>query len=111
MNEVLLNNRISENDEKLILINLVGIFEALKKKRLSIREAEKIFFSPRMVNRLKFLKCNEKIVDILERGCELEDIASLLPDKLIKVIEELEENSFDIMKQYPVFDHMFWIEL
>lgn len=38
-------------------------------------------FSPRMVNKLKAKMCDEKIVEIIMRGCELEDIASLIPEK------------------------------
>ncbi|MBD5476859.1 MAG: DUF3969 family protein [Lachnospiraceae bacterium] len=31
-------------------------------------------------------KCNEKIIDLIAKGCELEDIASLLPERLDEVI-------------------------
>ncbi len=42
-------------------------------------------------------KNDEKILDILERGCELENIVSLIPDKILKTINEL-ENMAEVVK-------------
>ena len=50
-----------------------------------------------------------KIIDILEKGCELEDIESLIPDRLLKVINELEKETLEIIKEYPRFNKTFWI--
>ena len=41
-----------------------------------------------MIEVLKKENFNIDIIDILERGCELEDIESLLPDKLMENILE-----------------------
>lgn len=101
---------ISENDEKIILISIVGILQAIKNDKLSIDEAEKFLFSPYMVGKLRIKKCNESIIDIIERGCELEDIVSLIPDKLSTAINELENMTLDLMKNYENFDKNFWIE-
>ena len=43
------NGIISETDEKLILVSLLGIIDALKNNGLAIDEAEKILFSPYMI--------------------------------------------------------------
>lgn len=99
---------IDKNDEKMILISLVGILELLKNKKILIDEAEKYCFSPYMINKLKAIKCNDKIIDILEKGCELEDIASLIPDQLLKVIDELEQEVLELIKEYPIVDEEFW---
>lgn len=104
------SDAISENDEKIILINIVGILEAIKNDKLLIDEAEKFLFSPYMVGKLRIKKCNESIIDILERGCELEDIVSLIPNKLSKTIDELENMALGLMKNYENFDKTFWIE-
>jgi len=104
------DNVISKNDEKMVLINLIGIFEALKRDILSIDEAEKILFSPHMVAKLRMKGCDEKILDILERGCELEDIVSLIPDKILKTINELENMALELVNVYPNFNMTFWFE-
>lgn len=101
---------ISKNDEKIILISIVGILQAIKNDKLSINEAEKFLFSPYMVGELRLKKCNESIIDIIERGCELEDVLSLIPDRLLKTINELENMTLSLMKNYEDFDKNYWIE-
>ena len=44
-----------------------------------------------------------------EKGCELEDIASLLPQKYINNVEELKQEALAILKHYEVFEQKFWI--
>lgn len=63
-----------------------------------------------MVNKLQTRKCNKKILDIIEKGCGLEDVASLIPDTLLKTINELGQETLEIIKEYPKFDRTFWID-
>lgn len=102
-------NKIGVKEEKLLLIGIIGILETVKRGNVSVNEAEKIFFSPHVVNQLKKRECRIEIIDILERGCELEDIASLLPQSLEKNIIELEKQTLKVMEVYPQFDDKFWI--
>ena len=104
------NNIISKNDEKIVLIVLIGILETLKRNTLSIDEAEKFLFSPRTVARLKKIKCDEKIIDILERGCELEDIESLIPDELLENISILETEVLELLNNYSDYNGENWLE-
>lgn len=103
-------NGMNMNDEKIVLISLAGVLEALKREQISIDEAEKFLFSPHMITRLQKNNCDKRILDILERGCELEDIASLMPDRLMKTIDDLEGMVFELMKIYPRFNKTFWID-
>ena len=99
---------LTENEEKMLLISIIGTLETLKKKSISINEAEKYLFSPHMVNKLRKNGCSGKIIDILERGCELEDIASLIPQSLLRNINELQEQALKIMSEYQIYDKNFW---
>lgn len=103
------NNSISKIDEKIILISLIGTLESLKNNILSIDEAEKFLFSPHMIGRLRNKNCNIRIIDILEKGCELEDVASLIPEKLYKIINELEQEALEVIRHYQNFEKSFWI--
>lgn len=105
------DNDIGMNDEKLILICLIGLFKALKCDNISIDEAEKIFFSPRIERILQNKNCSEKIIDVIKRGCELEDIESLVPEKLEKIINELMDTSLNLIKDYPCFSKEYWLEI
>ena len=96
-------------NEKMLLISIIGTLEALKEDGLSINESEKYLFSPHMVQVLKEKECNKSIIDIIEKGCELEDIASLLPQKYINNVEELKQEALAILKHYEVFEQKFWI--
>ena len=96
-------------NENMLLISIIGTLESLKGEGLSINEAEKYLFSPHMVQMLKENKCNESIIFIIEKGCELEDIASLLPQKYIDSIEELKQEALTILKEYEVFEKKFWV--
>ncbi|MFJ7664617.1 DUF3969 family protein [Lysinibacillus sp. NPDC097162] len=54
MNKLLLNTTNNEELEKLLLINLIGLIEALKKDLLTIEETEKVLFNPYTMDLLQF---------------------------------------------------------
>ena len=100
---------LTDKKEKILLISIIGTLETIKRKSISINEAEKYLFSPHMISKLRKNECSGKIIDILERGCELEDIASLLPQSLTKNIDELQEQALKIMGEYQTYDKEFWV--
>ncbi len=100
---------MSEINEKKMLISIIGTLEAVKKGALSIAESEKFLFSPHMIDRLKEKKYRESLIEILEKGCELEDIDSLLPQDLEKYIDGLKSEALEEMKKYEPFEQKFWI--
>ena len=110
MKFVTLEKEINENDEKLVLVSLLGTLIAIERNSLSIAEAEKFLFSPYMISKLRLKKCDEKILNILERGCELEDIASLIPYEMDNAISELEKMTLELLKSYKNFERDHWIK-
>ncbi|MBQ2802856.1 MAG: DUF3969 family protein [Lachnospiraceae bacterium] len=109
---VTMKTNVFENvDEKILLLAITGTLEALKKGAITIDESEKFLFSPHMIKILKEKKCDEKIVGIIEKGCELEDISSLLPEKLEEVIEELKQETIMYTNNYEEYNKMFWLEV
>lgn len=103
------SNPLRKIDEKILLLSIIGVLEVLKSDILKIEEAEKFLFSPNMLKKLKLIKCNNKITNLIERGCELEDIASLIPEKLEKNYNELMESAKMILNEYPKFIDSFWV--
>lgn len=101
---------MKRNEEKILLLAIVGTLETVKNGGITIDEAEKFMFSPHMISELKVKKCNEKIIDLITKGCELEDIASLLPERLGEVIDELKKEAIMIIKTYEEYNKTFWIE-
>lgn len=69
-------------DEKVLVISILGILDALYEKKITIIESQKYLFSPYIIDKLVNLKCKKEIVELIEKGCELEDVESLVPNKL-----------------------------
>lgn len=105
-----LKDYLEKVDEKIILLTIVGTLETLKNGGITIEEAEKFLFSPHMTKKLMGKGCNEKIIDILLKGCELEDIASLIPEKFNKIVDEMKQDALIILKTYEAFNESFWLE-
>ncbi len=97
--------------EKLLLINILGVLEALKNKKITIDESEKIIFTPYTFITLKKKGVNKKIIDIIQEGCELEDVESLCPDKLDTVIENLKRRTLLLLDEYDEDDKQRWIQI
>lgn len=64
-----------------------------------------------MAENLRIKECNKQIIELIEKGCELEDINSLLPDKLNQVLDELKKETLKLIDNYETFDSSFWIEI
>lgn len=90
---------INLSNEKMILISIIGALESIKGGGLSIDDAERMLFSPRIICQLKGENCNLGIINILEKGCELEDIASLIPQDLIQSINEMQQEALEELKK------------
>lgn len=101
---------MQEINEKIILINIIGALEAVANHAITIDEAESFIFSPHMIKVLHNKGCSNKILDILEKGCELEDIQSLLPEKLDETISGLKQEAFDLLGKYQQYNENFWLD-
>ncbi|MCR4679553.1 MAG: DUF3969 family protein [Lachnospiraceae bacterium] len=96
--------------EKVILVQLLGIFKAIEKNLITVSEGEKFLLSPRTVRKLTELNCNEVIIDIINEGCELEDIESLIPDKLLENVQNLTVQVENLLMTYDIIDDINWTE-
>jgi len=93
MNKLLLNTTNNEELEKLLLINVIGLIEALKKDLLTIEETEKVLFNPYTIDSLQSKGIAKEILEIIHLGTELEDIVSLMSEKLFESLSEIEYES------------------
>lgn len=97
-------------EEKTLLFSIIGTLETVKEGSITIDEAEKFLFSPCMIKKLRLRKCDEKIIELIAKGCELEDIDSLLPEKLDEVIDGLKKETIMIIKNYKEYSNIFWLQ-
>ena len=97
-------------DEKILLTVILGNIEAVKTGAITVDEAEKFIFSPHMKKKLMEKKCNKKIIELIMKGCEFEDINDLIPEKLEEVLEETKQETIKLLKNYKEINNSFWIE-
>lgn len=97
-------------DEKILLVSIIGIIHLLRENLMSIDEAEKFLFSPHTRKILKQKKCNNNIVELIDYGCELEDIKSILPNEFLKSLKELEQKTLLLLSKYEELETDFWID-
>lgn len=103
-------DRLEKADEKIILIAMAGTLEAIKNGGITIEEAESFLFSPYTEKKLRAKKCKKEIIELVQKGCELEDIVSLIPEELNNVIDELKQEIYLLLKKYETFDGTHWLE-
>ncbi|OTA14111.1 hypothetical protein Xvie_03986 [Xenorhabdus vietnamensis] len=84
--------------EKFVSILVLGLLHSLDKKLISIDEAEGFIFMPYVPNVLKKIKASDELINIINLGCELEDVASLIPKELPASINELIEKTLLVIK-------------
>ncbi|KAB1438060.1 DUF3969 family protein [Candidatus Galacturonibacter soehngenii] len=101
--------KTNEVDTKILLINIIGVLVAIKEKKMSIEEAEKFIFSPYFIQKVKESCDEEQLIDILERGCEIEDIESLLPDRLEYNVQILIDKTLNLLGLLEKKEEDFWI--
>ncbi|MCQ4087555.1 DUF3969 family protein [Saccharibacillus sp. JS10] len=95
----------TNENQKLVSIIQLGFLTALEKEVITIEEAEAYLFSPFTSEKLKAYGFSESVINIILEGCELEDVESLLPNRLqaniVRIKEEILKNitSFSTVKE------------
>ena len=110
MTFLLEDNYFNQKDEILVLLVALGTIDAVKNNLISINEAEKIIFSPYSKKVLNNAGCNTEIIRIIELACELEDVKSLIPEKLDKSIDEIKSMIIDVLSCYKEYDKEQFIQ-
>lgn len=99
---IFLKLTISTNNEteskRLILFLILALSKSLQNNIITIEDAENLLFNPYSVK--KICKIDEDIANIIQLGCELEDIESLIPNNLLKAITEIYDVSLEKLKNF-----------
>lgn len=95
--------------EKIELLKIIGLLDSMYYDALKIDDATCFYFLPKTAIRLQHDNCNERIVDLIWACCELEDIESIIPQKLKTKIFKLKERALELLKTYEPFSGTEWI--
>ena len=99
--ELNISIKTKDDIERFILIVNIGVMTAIKEGVISIEEAENYMYSPYSIEKIRKLGINEDIIKLVELGCELEDVESLIPDKLSATIDEISIKSTELLRTVP----------
>lgn len=85
--------------ERVILSLIIGICLALKEEIILIETAEQMLFKPFYIKKFREKMVSNNIIELIELGCELDDVKTLIPEKLIESINEILDKAKKILKQ------------
>ncbi|WP_066495567.1 DUF3969 family protein [Abyssisolibacter fermentans] len=85
--------------ERVLAIIELGLLTALESDSIGIEEAEGYLFNPYTMRKMQECNVSSELIDIVHLGSELEDIQSLMPDKLKENILSLKEKCIDVLNK------------
>lgn len=94
--------REQSNIVKLLTILSLGLTEGIRAKVVSIDDAQQLLYSPRTMKLLRELGCSEELIDLVHLGTELEDIESLLPERLADNLLQMSDSAMDALRKMPM---------
>ena len=100
----------SNLDQFKFLLNtlLLGGVTSLLQKKANIDDIEYLMFGPKSIELLKLIPIESIYSDIIHQGTEIEDIASLFPEKLDDYLASIQKTilnnyqSISLSKQDPI---------
>lgn len=87
--------------ERLMLLLIISTATALQEGAITIEESENLLFNPYTQHHVKEIGVAEDIIRIINLGCELENVKSLIPYALNDSIKEIFDLALDKLKSLP----------
>jgi Protein of unknown function (DUF3969) len=84
---------------QLVAVMSLGLCAAIAGGSVSIAEAERRLFNPKVLAQLTGLGVAESLLEIVHLGTELEDVQSLVPDKLAESLAQMQSKSLKFLNQ------------
>lgn len=84
---------------QLVAVMSLGLCSAIANGSITIEEAERRLFNPKMLSQLASLGIADSLLEIIHLGTELEDIQSLMPDKLKESLTQMQTKSLTFLNQ------------
>ncbi|WP_020592813.1 DUF3969 family protein [Kiloniella laminariae] len=101
----MMNSAEKNYKEKLMLIFSVGLCECLEAGVIEIVEAERLLYSPRVMDQLEEFGFSKGLINLIHMGTELEDIESLLPENLEEEFQNMKNHALKKLKKKPEVDY------
>lgn len=92
-----MNFRKRISDEKILLLAMVGVFEALKKRKISVDEANDFLFSSYMEYNIEKSHCSKEVFQLVQEGGLLVDIDLVSPEELPEAVDGLYRKALKLL--------------
>jgi hypothetical protein len=89
----------SSDVSQVVVVMSLGLCAAIEGGSVSIEEAERRLFNPQMLGRLEGLGVSESVIEIVHLGMELEDVRSLIPERLGDSLAEMRSRALMFLDQ------------
>lgn len=87
--------------ERLLSLLSIGLCVAIEQGALSITAAEDYLYNPYTLEKLQELGVSAQLRRVVHLGAELEDVASLLPERLAESLAEMKGAALEILQALP----------
>lgn len=91
------NFRKRISDEKILLLAMVGVLEALKRRKISVDEANDFLFSSYMEYNIEESHCSKEVFQLVQQGGLLVDIDLVSPEELPEAVDILYEKALKLL--------------
>lgn len=89
---------------RVLAIIQLGLLTALENNSISIEESEGYLFNPYTIRKMQEINVDSELIDIVHLGSELEDIKSLIPEKIKESIIDLKSKCIDMLNELDEAD-------
>ncbi|MDF2077299.1 DUF3969 family protein [Pseudomonas mendocina] len=105
MSRVILEFKVGEESQasRFIALHCIGLLVSFRDNYIPFGDVEG-FFLPRMVRNLQEQGLDSRLVELVCLGCELEDVNSLVPDKLKRNVDLILEGFLEYLLKSSSFD-------
>ena len=101
----------TERKTTLVALAILGVCDGLKNGTLDSLQAEKLLFSPHAMRQCA--DCDQRIVEAIHMGTELDDIQDLAPDDYENTLRRIHELATACLKdacQSSLTEENHWID-
>ncbi len=81
---------------------MYGLLDSLEKDIIPLYLTTRAMFSPYGVDTLKEVGIRSEVIDLVDRGRELDDIFDLIPHLYKKKIKDIKESVVALLKEYDL---------
>ena len=90
--------------ERITCLMVLGVARALQEELITLDEAAHLILSPHTMGLLREAGARQSVIDLIHDGTELDDIATLIPERFGHCVRQLADASLNCLRESPAYD-------